>query len=69
MLLSQHPRTLAVTFVGGADPRCATLYPTRAAAARFPTVGEALVFRGEMANQPGAGGRTTSTNCSRTGAS
>ena len=54
VLLSQHPRTLAVTFVGGVDPRRPTLHPTRVGAARFPTVGEALAFRGQMANQPGA---------------
>ena len=54
VLLSQHPRTLAVTFVGGADPRRATLYPTRLGAARFPTVAEAMTFRGQMAEQPGA---------------
>lgn len=56
VLLSQHPRTNAVTFVGGADPRAATFWPTRAGAARFPTPGAALTFRGQMAPQPGGTG-------------
>ena len=56
VLLKQHPRTNAVTFVGGVAPLAATFGPARAGAARFPTPGDALAFREHMARQPGGTG-------------
>src|SRR5437660_1428218 len=56
VLLKQHPRTNVVTFVGGTDPCSAAFCPTRAGATRFPTPGEALTFRDQMARQPGGAG-------------